>query len=993
MKSSTTGNACLPAEASPAPAPGSVADRVARLPEALQALVRGALGGDLGVLVLKSVDPAWKSQLERSGVGSIESLNVPAFDLHGRHLVLHPEAMQSLLDAERVDVAGATIQSAGDAFLDDLSAIHQHLQQAPARVGSYGDAIEQAKLPSGILRQPSNYLIEAGAMKRLLLSIGRTLRFWHIRQGRLQAIPFASDWVSASVRDRRRRILGDVINRFLSEVLVLRDVLQPFLEVASGMEPGRWYPKRYMSRLALRRLLETQFHPSAPKPYPAPASASFEEDEEDAEKFVDDEETSPPNSFSPHTRLTAFQPWEQVVRNPAVEQWVDASDRYVLTCSHYGSALLVTLGLMDLALRGQEVAGIRLTSAFRETIVADGASGEPWPERPLSAAEIESLMPLSAGLRFRQDGGNHALTEFRRLAGPAAELMDRLRSSGGFLKDPPPEPARELERRGLAFLRPAASGRLALYLPVGLLTMLEQVDTRYGSLVHGLSLYSSEVVSRIAKAWGIQATRKSELAGAILSRARSELVSALSALTPNEKAILDFVVGHGGIVSRRDLQKAFSLPIEPGYGGLAFRMGRAGPPDPAAALLARCLLVPASAYGSYSGCDIAIPEEFYPSVFEALRPSSAASSWIDPPADLRSDTPEIFRRLRQFLVAVAAAPPRVRQIDGNVYKRDWERLGEILGWSGDELGALAAIADRLKLTALSGAAVSIQDRESAFLDHPWPDRARGLRKILIEDPWAAALLQMLAEGHPRCRRIPDLPAAAAISPPFRPLRRKAYRDGGLETIQRRLERARAMLGMSGLAERHGDLLRASPLGLHLLDRAPLPPEPPPDAACAYLQPNFEMLLPLGWPLKRFAKAARFADLVRVDRVVTFRVSKSSILRALDLGTSIDDIRAFLRETGAPLPSPVEFLLDEIGRREGEVRVIPAGAILVVRDPALLEALRHDRSLKGAFGEVAGPQAVTVQPGQDIEDLTRQLKKAGYVARIERGAGPRLHERR
>jgi hypothetical protein len=41
-------------------------------------------------------------------------------------------------------------------------------------------------------------------------------------------------------------------------------------------------------------------------------------------------------------------------------------------------------------------------------------------------------------------------------------------------------------------------------------------------------------------------------------------------------------------------------------------------------------------------------------------------------------------------------------------------------------------------------------------------------------------------------------------------------------------------------------------------------------------------------------------------------------------------------------------------------------------------------MTGLLGEIAGPQAVAVRAGVDLADLALRLKKAGYVARLERG---------
>ena len=62
----------------------------------------------------------------------------------------------------------------------------------------------------------------------------------------------------------------------------------------------------------------------------------------------------------------------------------------------------------------------------------------------------------------------------------------------------------------------------------------------------------------------------------------------------------------------------------------------------------------------------------------------------------------------------------------------------------------------------------------------------------------------------------------------------------------------------------------------------------------------------------------------------FRFSAASMRRAFDAGWSADDVHRWLAEhSSTGVPQPLQYLVDDVARRHGSIRVGPAGSYLRV----------------------------------------------------------------
>ncbi len=119
----------------------------------------------------------------------------------------------------------------------------------------------------------------------------------------------------------------------------------------------------------------------------------------------------------------------------------------------------------------------------------------------------------------------------------------------------------------------------------------------------------------------------------------------------------------------------------------------------------------------------------------------------------------------------------------------------------------------------------------------------------------------------------------------------------------------------------------------------------------------------------------------------WRFSADSVRRALDAGTSTVDLLARLRAVavGGELPQPLEYLINDVGRRHGVVRIRPVGCVICAEDTALLAEIAGARALAALKLVALAPTvlASAAPPATALE----ALRKAGYAPSIEdkRGA--------
>ncbi|WP_432546103.1 helicase-associated domain-containing protein [Kineococcus sp. SYSU DK004] len=131
-------------------------------------------------------------------------------------------------------------------------------------------------------------------------------------------------------------------------------------------------------------------------------------------------------------------------------------------------------------------------------------------------------------------------------------------------------------------------------------------------------------------------------------------------------------------------------------------------------------------------------------------------------------------------------------------------------------------------------------------------------------------------------------------------------------------------------------------------------------------------------------AVRLGAVARVESrggATVYRFDDASVRRGLDEGLTADDVLSFLAGVSAtPVPQPLEYLVRDVARRHGRVRVGRAGAYVRAEDPALLAQLVADRRCAGLGLRLLAPTVLAAAAGP--EEVLAALRAAGVAPAAE-----------
>jgi hypothetical protein len=131
--------------------------------------------------------------------------------------------------------------------------------------------------------------------------------------------------------------------------------------------------------------------------------------------------------------------------------------------------------------------------------------------------------------------------------------------------------------------------------------------------------------------------------------------------------------------------------------------------------------------------------------------------------------------------------------------------------------------------------------------------------------------------------------------------------------------------------------------------------------------------------------ALLADVESTGGATVYRFSESSVRRALDAGRSATDVLAMLAaRSRTPVPQPLEYLVSDVARRHGAIRVGVASAYVRCDDPMTVSALLVDRSLSGLRLVRLADTVVAAQAPVDV--VLEKLRAGGYAPSAENAEG-------
>lgn len=140
-----------------------------------------------------------------------------------------------------------------------------------------------------------------------------------------------------------------------------------------------------------------------------------------------------------------------------------------------------------------------------------------------------------------------------------------------------------------------------------------------------------------------------------------------------------------------------------------------------------------------------------------------------------------------------------------------------------------------------------------------------------------------------------------------------------------------------------------------------------------------------------AVLADLADRESAGSASVWRLSQASVARALDLGHDAAALVAFLEEHATHgVPQAVRYLLTDLGRRHGQVRVVAAMTVVHGEDTALLaEVQAHRRCAALRLRAVAPTVLISATSPPEVADA---LRAAGFLPGVEGSDGSLVVDR-
>ena len=152
-----------------------------------------------------------------------------------------------------------------------------------------------------------------------------------------------------------------------------------------------------------------------------------------------------------------------------------------------------------------------------------------------------------------------------------------------------------------------------------------------------------------------------------------------------------------------------------------------------------------------------------------------------------------------------------------------------------------------------------------------------------------------------------------------------------------------------------------------------------------LQADLTVIVP--GPLERDLadQLASVATVESAGAAMVYRISEASIRRALDTGRTASELHAlFERHSKTPVPQGLTYLIDDVARRHGQLRVGMAASFVRCEDPALLaQAVGAPAAEPLEMRLLAPTVAVSQAP---ISEVLAALRTAGFAPAAEDSTG-------
>ncbi|WP_199552368.1 helicase C-terminal domain-containing protein [Streptomyces sp. N35] len=218
----------------------------------------------------------------------------------------------------------------------------------------------------------------------------------------------------------------------------------------------------------------------------------------------------------------------------------------------------------------------------------------------------------------------------------------------------------------------------------------------------------------------------------------------------------------------------------------------------------------------------------------------------------------------------------------------------------------------------------------------------------------------------------------------RPLRSAAGQDDLRSRLAQWTLTEAELLGVTGRGalSSHGRALLAEDASLVQAGLAPLLPDP---LDHVLLQADLTAVAP--GPLERplADTLSVLADVESKGGATVYRFTAGSVRRALDAGKSASDLQAFLTaHSRTPVPQPLSYLIDDVARKHGHLRIGAASAYVRCDDESVLGEILADKRSQGLRLRRLAPTVLAAQA--DPGTLLEGLRSMGFAPAAESADG-------
>jgi len=139
-----------------------------------------------------------------------------------------------------------------------------------------------------------------------------------------------------------------------------------------------------------------------------------------------------------------------------------------------------------------------------------------------------------------------------------------------------------------------------------------------------------------------------------------------------------------------------------------------------------------------------------------------------------------------------------------------------------------------------------------------------------------------------------------------------------------------------------------------------------------------------------AEMGTIADIESRGGATVYRFSEASIRRGLDHGKTGDQIRTFLIKTSkTPMPQPLDYLITDVAKRHGRLRVGSARTYIRCEDEGLVQQILHDKNCEHLRLRKIATQVLVTD--LELTEVINELREFGYLPAAENASGVLLSQ--